>query len=132
MIGLDTNIVLRLLLDDDSRQSEIARERVRQIRSEGQYCHLDVIVLVELVWVLESGVGKTKQEICYYLEEILANVDLNIAEKSSVQAAVTAYRERGLDFSDALIALTNRAHGCTATLTFDRKAARLPDFELVT
>ncbi len=129
MIGLDTNVLVRLVIDDDAEQAALARSSVRDAVASGQRCFVNRIALVEFVWVLESVFRLDRHGICDLLDAILGNDDLSVEDPEMVQDALNRYRASAADFADALIAIGNHAEGCTTTLTFDRKAARLPEFQ---
>lgn len=86
------------------------------------------MVLVELVWVLESAYGYTAESIASVVEALLRTQRLTIEASSAAWAALDAYRA-GADFADALIGITNHDAGCDTTVTFDQRTAkRLPHF----
>lgn len=132
MIGLDTNTLLRLVIEDDADQAARVRAAVRQTTADGRRCRVNRIVLVEFVWVLESVFRKSRPDIVRYLAHVLDNEAFVVEDVDAARSAVLAYESGSFDFSDALIAFTNRTQGCATTLTFDRKAARLADFQLLT
>ncbi|HEY0836594.1 MAG TPA: type II toxin-antitoxin system VapC family toxin [Azospirillum sp.] len=132
MIGLDTNTLLRLVIEDDADQAAQVRAAVHRAAASGLRCWVNRIALVEFVWVLESVFRKSRQDICGYLVRVLNNEALAVEDEDAARSALHAYEGGPIDFSDALIAVTNRTHGCSTTLTFDRKAARLADFQLLT
>jgi predicted nucleic-acid-binding protein len=124
--GIDTNVLVRILLDDDAHQAERARAYV----VKNAPCWLNRIVLCETVWVLERFNGFSRTRIALALRQILDTNQFEIEDVGAMQSGVAALEE-GFDFADAMIAATNRSNGCDATATFDRKAARLPGFEAV-
>lgn len=130
MIGIDTNILLRLVLEDDEEQVTIARSAMVKAASEGRLCFINHIVLVEFVWVLESGFRKSRADIAFTLQTILDSEGFIVENREAVEKALLYFKEGAYDFPDALIAVDNRSQGCSTTLTFDRKAARLPEFQL--
>ncbi|SMH53040.1 type II toxin-antitoxin system VapC family toxin [Azospirillum agricola] len=129
MIGLDTNVLVRLIIEDDKAQAALARTAVRNAVASGKRCFVSHVVLVEFAWVMESVFERTRPDICRFLDAILDSEDLCVKDEDVVSAALDHYRTGSFDFADALIALGNHARGCTTTLTFDRKAARLPEFQ---
>ncbi|MGY0829684.1 PIN domain-containing protein [Azospirillum argentinense] len=131
MIGLDTNALVRLVIKDDAEQAELIRATVRGIVAEGKRCFINRIALVEFVWVVESVYDQPRAEISRFIEAFLENDDLCIEDRDAAQCALSRYRDNRADFSDALIGLRNRDAGCATTLTFDRKAARLPEFQIL-
>ncbi|KAA0687006.1 PIN domain-containing protein [Azospirillum brasilense] len=131
MIGLDTNALVRLVIKDDAEQADLVRTTVRRIVADGKRCFVNRIALVEFVWVMESVYDQPRAEISRFIEAFLENGDLCIEDREAAQCALDRYRDNGADFSDALMAIGNQDAGCSTTLTFDRKAARLPEFQIL-
>ena len=131
MIGLDTNALIRLVIEDDPEQTARVRDAVRDAVATGQRCRINRIALVESVWVLESVFGWKRVRVAAYLDTVFDNEDVDVEDEDAAKQALAAYRKGSGDFADAYLALTNRATGCSTTLTFDRKAARLADFQLI-
>lgn len=127
MIGLDTNVLARLFVDDDLQQARKARTFVAERCSEENPAYVDRVALCELVWVLTASRYR-RDEIASILEKLLASPEIILEDESSVRSALRAFVARNVDFSDALIAAVNQTRGCEATATFDRKASRLEGF----
>lgn len=129
MIGLDTNILLRLVVeDDDPAQTRQAKRFVQEQCTAETPGYINSIVLAELVWVLVRSYGYTRADIVKIVENLLAGADRFIEHPDAVTAALEDYRKGRADFVDALINHVNRVRGCRGTATFDRKAARVPGF----
>jgi predicted nucleic-acid-binding protein len=128
VIGLDTNIVVRYLAQDDARQSQIASEIFEHTLSEQNPGFVSVVTMAELAWVLERGYGLDGRIIAVAIERILATDVLVVENEAEVFTAVTALKDGRGSFVDALIGALGRKAGCSRTLTFDRKALRLGDF----
>lgn len=120
MIGLDTNVIVRYLVQDDPEQVEKVDRWFREAEERGETCRLDVIVLCEMVWVLDSVYGRGRTEIASALETLLDTRTISIADRERVHRAVEQYRNGRGDFSDYLIGERNHAAGCRTTRTFDR------------
>ena len=130
MIGLDTNILVRYLAQDDPVQSPKAREIIERRLSEKDPGFVSVVAMVETVWVLDRAYGLASQEISAVIERMLQVDVLIIENEQEVFTAMVALKRGQGSFADALIgALATRA-GCARTLTVDHKALRLPGFEL--
>ena len=132
MIGIDTNLLLRLIVGDEPKQAVMAREFLRgrcSADEPGYVCH---IVLVELVWTLARAYGYPRERIAAAIEQILGTAQLDVESSGDVAAAVKDYRRGAADFANCLLVRVNAATGCTHTVTFDRKAAKLPGFKLLT
>jgi len=123
MIGLDTNVLLRLFIDDDAAQCQRARAFV-DAASEDEPCLVNLVVLVEFVWALSKPLRQPKQEVIKYLDGLLQSDDLAIERKAAALAALAAYRSGAADFSDYLLAEVNSGLGCSSTATFDGEAAK--------
>jgi predicted nucleic-acid-binding protein len=130
MIGLDTNIIVRYLTQDDPMQSAKAREIVERRLTEEKPGFVSIVAVVETVWVLERAYGQRPHEIVGAVERMLQTDVLVIENEQEVFTAMIALKEGQGSFADAVIAALGARVGCSSTLTFDRKALRLPGFEL--
>lgn len=131
MIGLDTNVLVRLLTDDDPKQSAIARAYVARNCNPETPAFVDREVVLETVWVLESAYDYARSDIAAAVEAVLQAADLTVEASERVREALRAYRN-GADFADAIIAAVNTSADCTFTVTFDKAAAsKLPHFKLI-
>ena len=131
MIGLDTNVVLRYLLQDDPTQTQQVNRIFEQQLSEENPGFLNLATVLEVVWVLRSVMGRTPAEIAAQLEVILSRDALEVQNAAQVFEAAFALKRGTGGFEDALIGALDAWAGCSRTLTFDRKAARLPHFQLI-
>ena len=130
MIGLDTNILVRYLTQDDPIQSAKATEIIERRLTETNPGFISVLVMAETVWVLDRAYGLSAQDIASAIERMLQVEVLIIEKEQEVFAAMVALRQGRGSFADALIAELGSSAGCSYTLTFDHKAVRLPDFKL--
>ena len=128
MIELDTNVLVRLFVEDDAKQADAARNFVKTRCSVEQPGFVDRVALCEMVWVLARAHGYARAAIADIVEALLASADMVLEDEALVRSAARAYRDRAIDFADALIGGVNRARGCEATATFDRTAAKLDGF----
>jgi predicted nucleic-acid-binding protein len=131
VIGLDTNVVVRHLVQDDRAQSARATRLIESAESEGETLFLCQIVLCEIVWVLESAYREPRIRVAEALEKILLAPVFVVEERDEVRAALAAYRDGSADFADHLVGLSGTRHGCSRTVTFDRSLARVSGFELL-
>lgn len=131
MIGLDTNVVLRYLLQDDPKQTRQANRIFEQQLSEQSPGYINLATVLEIVWVLRSLLRQSPAQIAAHLENLLAADSLEVQNEQQVFEAAFALKRRTGEFEDALIGALNAWAGCTHTLTFDRKAARLSYFSVV-
>jgi len=130
-VGIDTNVLLRLLVDDDPAQ----RERVMRF---GQRQNVEVTGLVTIVsllevdWALRSQYGYTKFQSMDAIRQIVSLRGVAIENHDVVVRAIALVRDRNADFADALIAGLSTELDCDATVTLDRRAARrVPGMELL-
>ena len=130
MIGLDTNILVRYLTQDDALQSAKAREIVERRLTEEKPGFVSIVAMVEIVWVLERAYGLTPHEIVGAVERMLQTDVLVVENEQEVFTAMIALKHGRGSFADAVIAALGARMGCSCTLTFDRRALRLPGFEL--
>jgi predicted nucleic-acid-binding protein len=132
MIGLDTNVLLRYLVQDDAAQSRRATEIIEKRLTLEEPGFVSLVTVVEIVWVLKSLFGRSRQEIAGDLEMILAADTLEVQNELEVYQAVVALRSESGTFEDALIGALGIWRGCSTTVTFDLKAAqKLRGFSLV-
>ncbi len=127
MTGIDTNVLVRYLVQDDPDQAKKAARFIANECSSDDPGLLNRIVLCELVWVLESAYGYPREKVAFALEKILRTTQFRIEDHQEAWSSFREYQEGG-DFADAFIAAVNRRLGCERTVTFDRKAARRPGF----
>jgi predicted nucleic-acid-binding protein len=131
MIGLDTNVLLRFLVEDDPVRSPRATEIIKRRLSEEEPGFVSLVTILEVVWVLKSLYKRSRQEIANDVEMILAADTLEVQNEQQVYHAVVALRNGTGTIEDALIGALGIWRGCSATLTFDEKAAqRLHGFAL--
>jgi len=131
MIGLDTNILIRYLTQDDRTQSAKATEILEHRLTHDNPGFVSVVAMVETVWVLDRAYGLTPEEIATAIERLLQVEVLAIENEQEVFTAMVALKQGRGAFADALISELGARAGCTRTLTFDQKAIRLSGFELV-
>ena len=127
MIGLDTNILVRYITQDDPSQSVIASRLIETRCSKANPGRISQIVLCELVWVLRRAYGYEKSQLIALLDQILVTAELDIENEELAWKALAAWRDGAADYSDYLLALTNQAAGCECTYSFDSKLARDPN-----
>ncbi len=131
MIGLDTNVILRALLDDDPVQSPIARNVLSGLDS-AKRGYVSAGVTLELYWVLNRLYRMPRDVIGRTIKGLLEVAWLTFEDFESLAIALQFYETRKIDFSDAFIAERNRERGCTNTVTFDREAAKsVPGMEFL-
>ncbi len=130
MIGIDTNVLLRYLTQDDARQSPLATRFVERL-SDQYPGHVSLVTLAEMVWVLESRFRATSAEVAETVTELLSDPRFSVQEDHAVWLALEAVERSNVDLPDALIAYLNSEQGCSHTVTFDQRATRVAGMVLL-
>ena len=124
MPALDTNVLVRYIVQDDSAQWTAARRLVRKCVSEQSTLFVPVTVTLELEWVLRSSFGYGKVETIRVLSELFSAAELSFESEQALEVALELYRSTSADFADCLhIALAAQA-GELPLWTFDKAAAK--------
>jgi predicted nucleic-acid-binding protein len=131
MIGLDTNVLVRYLTQDDPTQYEQAGAFIAAATERGDQFVVNTAVLCELVWVLRATYGYSREEIAGALEQIFATSQFEVERLDEARQALGDFRSTEADFSDALIGRINRSLGAEHTVTFDRGLKALGTFRLL-
>ena len=131
MMGLDTNILVRYLAQDDAIQSPQATQIVERQLSKDGPGFISLVTMVETVWVLDRVYSLSTQEIAAAVERILQSDTLVAQNEQEVFTAMIALKTGAGSFSDALIGALGAWAGCSATLSFDKKAKRLKQFKIL-
>ncbi|HEX6703924.1 MAG TPA: type II toxin-antitoxin system VapC family toxin [Albitalea sp.] len=131
MIGLDTNVLVRYLAQDDKRQSARASQLIESELSEGVPGFVGLIVLVELCWVLKRLYAATQAELRQTIQDLLNARQLVVERRDVVLLALQRWDVAKADFADALISAIAADAGCAETVTFDVSAAKLPGVRLL-
>lgn len=131
MIGIDANVLVRYLTQDDRKQSAVATRFIEGRLSAGNPGFVSTITLCEIAWVLAESYGADRKRIRATVEGLLATKQLVIERAEVVWKALRAWEGVPAEFSDALIGQIALAHGAEKSVTFDRTAAKLPGFELL-
>jgi len=120
--------LVRYIMQDEPLQSALATQFLEKHCTPENPGYLHSVVLCELVWVLESSYKYDRKQVAMVLQYLLETDSLVVQEVESAWLALETYREKGTDFSDALIGESNRLHGCQTTVTLDKKAIKLTVF----
>lgn len=133
MIGLDTNVVVRYLAQDDRAQAAAATRLLEHDLTAQNPGYLSLVALVEVVWVMVAAYGADRQTVATAVEGLISAPHVRIQDAESVWLALLDFCEPGskADFSDALILRLGSRAGCSSTVTFDRRAAKHAGFELL-
>ncbi|MEM7218209.1 MAG: type II toxin-antitoxin system VapC family toxin [Pseudomonadota bacterium] len=122
MIGIDTNVLVRFLTQDDPQQSELARRFFTQELSAKAPGFIGLIVLAETVWVLQRADKVSAAEILELVADLLQSPDIVIEERDVVSRALATARRESCGLTDALVAASAAASGCQKIVSFDRAA----------
>jgi|HubBroStandDraft_5_1064220.scaffolds.fasta_scaffold452580_2 predicted nucleic-acid-binding protein len=123
MIGLDTNVLLRFLLQDDIGQSSRSSALFDSLCPQNPG-YISLVTLVELVWVFDRTYRKPRNEISAFLRGLLESKDLVIEKYDAVSQALRRFDSSSADFPDCLIERLCASAGCSQTMTFDVGAAK--------
>jgi predicted nucleic-acid-binding protein len=128
VIAVDTNVLVRLLVEDDPGQAEAARSVLAEAREAGEECYVSAPVLCEIEWVLSSSYRAGRADVVAAIQELLSAGSFVFDREAAVRAALDAYEAGRADFSDYLIGALARARGARTTYTFDRALQRSTGF----
>jgi predicted nucleic-acid-binding protein len=130
MIGLDTNVLVRYIMQDGAKQAAKATRLVEGLTAQ-EPGFIALVSVVELVWVLSSSYDLDRGQIVQALDVILRSKQLVVDQAEHVVRAQRAYRAGNADFADCLIERTAVAAGCAKTMTFDVAAAKTAGMTLI-
>ncbi|MGE0666296.1 MAG: PIN domain-containing protein [Sphingomonadales bacterium] len=122
MIGLDTNVLVRLLVRDHEEQYQRVLGLLLADGERPDSFYVNHVVLVETAWVLRSDYRFGRSEIADALQSVLDVGSFDIQDRERVSAALVLFRQSKADFADCLISIGNLAAGCRYTATFDARA----------
>ena len=128
MIGIDANVRVRFLAEDDKRQTDRAQAFLAQSRSRGESVYISTLVLCETAWVLRSVFGHSRAAILELIERLLDTDVFQVEAEDAVRAALQSCRSGKGDFADHLTGHMNLAKGCRSTVTFDRSLGSAAGF----
>jgi predicted nucleic-acid-binding protein len=131
MLGIDTNVLVRFLLRDDEAQFQKANKLIQREVSGGLGVLVSQLVLLETEWVLRSRYDFSKIQLLEFIASLLDTRDIQLEDEQSVEESIYQWKDSNADFADCLIAARHRRLGCSATATFDARAAKLPGFVAV-
>jgi predicted nucleic-acid-binding protein len=129
MIGIDTDVLVRYLTQDDSAEARIANRAIEALTVE-QPGYVSIVTLAETEWELRNIYGFHAKEVTQVLRELVTADEIVVENPAVVGRAMDA-AAAGADLADALIAETARQAGCEHTVTFDRRAAKAAGMQLL-
>jgi predicted nucleic-acid-binding protein len=131
VIGLDTNVLVRYLAQDDRIQSPLATKFLEGSLSQKEPGFVATVVLAELVWVLESNYQFGREQIANLLDALLRAQQLKFQDQDSANQALRDFRTTKADYVDCLVQRIGSGAGCSQTVTFDRAASRITGMRLL-
>ena len=126
MIGIDTNLLVRIIVDDDHIQAHRAKKLIEQHTP----VFVSTVVLCETFWILESRYKFTKKDLLQCIENILRSQQFDIEHRDAMWLAFSDFQHLNIGFSDCAIGAIGRIHGLEYIATFDKKAAKSKYFKL--
>lgn len=123
MIGLDTNVIVRYIMQDDPRQSALATRLVESLTAATPG-YVPLVSVTELFWVLSSAYGLERAQLVAALEGLLRTKEIVVEQAETVWKALRIFHRGNADFADCLIERSAAAAGCERTMTFDRGAVK--------
>jgi predicted nucleic-acid-binding protein len=130
MIGLDTNVLVRYIMQDDPRQSPKATAIVESLEEVGS-AYITLVSVVELVWVLTASFELTRAQVSQALDGIIRTKQFKIENADQVIRALRVFKLGKSDFADCLIERSANSAGCVETMTFDVKASKHAGMTLI-
>ena len=131
MPALDTNVLVRYVVQDDSGQLAVAKRLLDRCIAEGQSLYVPVTVTLELEWVLRARFGYAKDDVLQVLSNLFSAAELTFESERALEVALQLYREGSAEFADCLhIALAAQA-GEQPLWTFDKAAAKVAGGQLI-
>jgi predicted nucleic-acid-binding protein len=129
LIGIDTNVLVRFLAQDDPVQSKLVTRLLKEAEAKSLRVRVNLLVLVETCWVLKTAYDHPAEMILDIVERILDTKPFQVECDSLVREALERAKQHRHELPDVLIAVINRS--CSTTLTFDKKASKLSGFSLL-
>jgi len=130
MTGLDTNVLVRYLVQDDPEQSDAVARLFDTFTAEAPG-FISAISIVELVWVLQSCYEANRREIQDVMEDLLRTRELIVERAELIRQSLRLFTKGSADFADCVIERCGQAAGCNHTMTFDHNAARATGMKLL-
>lgn len=131
MKAIDTNILIRFLTGDDEPQARKVYLLFKNAELEKKELFVPLLVILEMIWVLESAYDVSKAEILNAINDLLLMPILKFEHQAILQQLLHSAHGNNYDLSDLLIAHSAKMSGCKTVLTFDKKAAGSDLFELL-
>lgn len=131
MKAIDTNVLVRFLVNDDRIQGKKARDILESAEKKGDILFIPMVVLMETIWVLDSVYDFPRNEIIHAIELVSQMAAITLEKPDTVLKFIDCAKESKISLSDLLIGASAEGAGCDTTLTFDIKASKSDLFHLV-
>lgn len=131
MIAVDTNVLVRLFVNDDAAQAKKAHALFEAHADEDDALWIADVVLAELVWALDRSYGRPRSDIVTVLRALLGNATVRLESAACMREATSLYERGPADFVDCLLAAKAHSLGCAALRSFDKKMKGLPGVVLL-
>jgi predicted nucleic-acid-binding protein len=131
MKGVDTNILVRFLVGDDTEQAHKVYKLFKRAEEDGDELFVSTLVILELIWVLESVYEIARSDILDSIDQLTLMPIFKFENISIIQNFIPEAQLSKFDLSDLLIAHSASISGCEITLTFDKKASKYKYFNLL-
>ena len=131
MIGLDTNVLVRYIMQDDAKQSPKATKIIEAFDGVEKNGYVTLVSLVELVCVLDTSYELTRAQVAQALDGLIRAKQLKIESADQVARALRVFKEGKSDFADCLIERSANSAGCEKTITFDVSASKHAGMTLI-
>lgn len=122
MIGLDSNVLVRYLAQDDAAQAALATALIETQCTAERPGFIGLVVLAEVVWVSESRYGASRTDVAEIVKRLLSIRQLSVQDAEVVWRALRQFEASRADFADCLILQSAEAAGCEKTVSFDKRA----------
>lgn len=130
MIGIDTNVLVRYVAQDETTQAHKATQLIESFTSESPG-YVGLVTVIELVWVLMGCYSCSRENIVEVVELLLRTKELLVADAETLWSALRVFKSSKADFADCVIERVAHSAGCDYTVTFDRGAAKYCGMHLI-
>ena len=131
MNAVDTNILVRFIVKDDMRQANIAYNLFRRIEKNREQLFVPIVVVLEVMWVLESLYDSPRADTVAVISNLLAMPIFQFETQPVIQKFITSARKNNFDLADLFLAHSAAHAHCDKVYTFDKKASKFKLFELL-
>lgn len=131
MIGVDSNVLVRLFADDDPVQTSRAQRAIASAQARGETVMVNDVVLVETLWTMHSRYRARNADIATLAASLFETAAFTFESRDTVMRALALFGASSADYADCLIVAKNKALGARTTLSFDQAFGNMPDAQLL-